>query len=156
MFSAKDLRVLQQQTIQRRAKAFRPGTNNNHMSQWRNYLSFCLFYGLQDLNPNNMTICMYLEFLTRSLKSPQSINNYLSGVRTLHKLLDIPHTALDSYDVKLMLRAINISVLHTPFHRPPISIELLRDISHQINLSRLIHNVTLLGVTSLYIHRDWW
>ena len=128
MFLDNDLSTLRSQTLARRAQAFRPGTTCNHIIQWRSYLGFCIFYDLKAIDPEPNTVCMFLEFLARTFKSPQSLINYLSGIRTMHKTLGIETLSLDSYEVKMMLRAFNITFRHIPFHRPPISIELLRDI----------------------------
>ena len=112
--------------MRRRKKcAYRRGTSQNHMSMFRTYLGFCLRYKLQDINPEHLTLCLYIEFLTRTFQSHRSILNYLSGVRTLHKLVGSPCAAIDSYDVHLMQRAIALTLDRSLPQRQPITLDIL-------------------------------
>ena len=112
--------------MRRRKKcAYRRGTSQNHMSMFRTYLVFCLRYKLQDINPEPLTLCLYIEFLTRTFQSHRSILNYLSGVRTLHKLVGSPCAAIDSYDVHLMQRAIALTLDRSLPQRQPITLDIL-------------------------------
>ncbi len=86
-FAVSDFHRLWHQTKRRQRNAFRPGTRGNHQAQFSLYIAFCLFYGVQDINPSVQVICMYVESLTRTFTSPRSIRNYVSGVRLLHKYL---------------------------------------------------------------------
>ena len=89
---------------------------------------FCTYFGLRALDPHCDTLCMYVQFLTRSIKSPQTIKNYISGVRLLHKQLNIASNSLESFELNLMLRAISITMNHIP--KPHIVLSV--DIFHQL------------------------
>ena len=69
-----------------------------------------------------------MEHLAKTFVSPQSIQNYVSGIRVLHKILNIETSALDSYQVHMMTRAMDLTFRHTPLHRPPMTIQLLQKI----------------------------
>ena len=103
------------------------------MTQIRAYLTFCLHFNLKDINPDCDTICMFVEFLTRSIKSPQTIKNYISGVRMLHKKLDIKTTSLDSFELQLMLRAVSINLDHIPATHTLITVQILHRIADYCN-----------------------
>ncbi len=110
--------------------AFRPGTTSNHMSQFRKYLSFCIHYNLKDVDPSIKTICLYATHLSQTLESPASVLNYISGVRLMHKHIEVNATALDSFELTLTLRSIMLNVRHIPNARKPITIPLLKQLVH--------------------------
>ena len=56
------------------------------------FLSVCLRY-----------VAM-LKFLSRSLKSVDSIRNYINGVRILHLYLDYPFPDLENFVYKLLIK----------------------------------------------------
>lgn len=64
---------------------------------------------------------MYAEFLSRDFASPKSIRNYLSGVRLMHKLLGLEATNLCSFELDLILRALDITMEHRPNRRLPMT-----------------------------------
>ena len=129
-----DLTSLRRETRIRQQKAFRPGTKANHKTQIKTYIAFCIYYGLQDLSPATETICMYVEFLTRSYKSPQTIKNYISGVRHLHKCLHIDSPSLDSWELSLMLRSICLTMDNVPKQHLTVTPEILKQIIECCNL----------------------
>ena len=114
--------------LQRRSQAFRPGTKSNHKAQFELYVSFCLYINVEYMNPSAETICMYIEYLAQNFVSTQSIANYVSGVRLLHKMAGIPAPNLDSFEVKLMMRACILTIRHRPLQRQPLSIDMLSEL----------------------------
>ena len=68
---------------------------------------------------------MYATYLSRRFNSPQSVHNYISAVRLLHRYLGLSAPALDSFDLHLTLRAIKLSLRHTPNQRSPITPDML-------------------------------
>ena len=65
----------------RRSRAFRPGTAANHKRYKKTYVAFCLRYGIDDLDPTPKLLSAYIEFLLNSGISPNTVPNYMSGVR---------------------------------------------------------------------------
>ncbi len=121
----RDLRQLWADTQRRRRQAFRPGTFANHKSQFQLYLAFCIHFGLRDINPTVATACMYCEFLARKFRSPKAIRNYISGARLLHKYLHVSADSLHSFELGLMLRALDINLRHVPNQRLPLTEKML-------------------------------
>ena len=81
-------------------------------------------------------MCLYVEFLARSFSSTKSIVNYIGGVRFLHKLLNVSSTALASFDLELMMRAINITIERKTPVRLPVTLEMLHALC-EINVAAL-------------------
>ena len=74
-----------------------------------------MYYGLKDISPTAQTVWLYMEFLARTFASTQTIKNYICGVRLLHKLLGLSvPDSLQSFELSLMLRALDRSLKHTP------------------------------------------
>ena len=87
-----------------------------------------MHHGLADINPSTDTICMYAEFLARRFKSPKSVKNYISGVRLLHKYVSVEAPALRSFELDLMIRALDLTMGHTPQQRLPVNLLMLKQI----------------------------
>ena len=116
-------------------QAYAPGTFKNLHCQWELYFMFCEYFNLQDLPTCTQTLCLYARFLSRSFKSTQSIQNYLSGVKTLHVMLDLDFSNENIYQLKLLLRGIARKKLHVPTKAEPVSPTILRDIYPHLRLS---------------------
>jgi hypothetical protein len=123
-----DLPGLRQAMLRRRGQAFRPGTTANHISQFRMYISFCIQFKLRDVNPSVDVICLFVEYLAQRFRSPQSVRNYVSGVRLLHKYLGITCPSLYSFELDLMLRALDITLVHVPNQRLPLTPGILQQL----------------------------
>lgn len=93
---------------------------------------------------------MYIEFLARSFVSAHSIRNYLSGVRLLHKYLGRSSPSLDSFDVDLMLRALDITLPHVPVRRLPITEPLLLAICELCDSQDILGKVLKCAVLFAY------
>ena len=128
MIAERDLENLYAACRYRQNEAFRPGTQANHNTQFSTYLAFCMYYGLQDINPTPSTICAYAEFLARTCKSPRTIKNYVSGVRLLHKNLGLDPPSLHCFQLQLILRAMEIAMDHFSNQKLPITVSMLREL----------------------------
>jgi hypothetical protein len=60
--------------------AFAVGTKRNLMTQWRTFLLLCAYFKFVAIPASLKTVCLYIQFLSRSFKSVESIMNYISGI----------------------------------------------------------------------------
>ena len=128
LYADSDLKALEKAVRRRKQHAFRPGTRENQRSQMVLFISFCTYFTLEYVNPSEKTLCLYAEFLARSFKSPRTIRNYISGIRLLHKYISVNCTSLHSFDLDLILRALDLTMQHMPNQRIPIDTQTLKDI----------------------------
>jgi len=116
--------VLEEDLKRTQLNAYTPGTHKNHRSQWKSYLTFCLHFDLTPVPATAHVIALYCQFLSRSL-TPQSIRNYLSGVKLLHLVAGFEFPFLQSHEVCLLLKGLQRTVKHTPNRAPPITPDIL-------------------------------
>ena len=132
---AGDLATLDREVEKIRGLAYADGTKANLNSQWKNYFTFCTTFNLQAIPATVTTLCRYIAYLCRSLKSYQSIKNYLHGVSVLHKHHDAPFVGLSNYNIRLMLQSVRKNLGNTPLAKLPIELWMLSAFSQCLNLS---------------------
>ena len=91
--------VLMTRAADRRAHAYRPGTNANHQRYMKSFVAFCLQYQVDDLAPSAQQVSAYVEFLLQSGISPNTVPNFIAGVRHYLLAAGMPDTVLDGYTV---------------------------------------------------------
>ena len=114
--------------VKRKNQAFAPGTDKNHISMIRLYVTFCCHFKLRGINPEIDTVCLYVEFLAQNLSSPKAVANYLSAVRFLHRWVGAPTDSIDAYEVTLLLRACHMTMKHVPNQKRPMTSDMIREL----------------------------
>ena len=85
---------------------------------------FCLYFGLKPFPASSRVISLYSQFLSRSV-TPQTVRNYLSGVKVLHLIAGFEFPSLQDYEIRITLKGIDRLAKHTPIRAPPILPEIL-------------------------------
>ena len=116
--------------------AFATSTQKNLKTQWRTYLSFCIYFSLTYLPATTKTISLYTQFLSRSFKSVNSILNYVNGVRLLHLYSGFEFEHLHIFEYNLLIRGLKRLNPHIPHRVMPITPEILLDIVRFLDLSK--------------------
>ena len=114
--------------------AFRPGTFSNLKSQLNAYHTFCVFYKFPPFPCTTDTLCAYVCFLAKSLRSFSSVKNYLSGLKTWSQLFGFLIDAFSSTHLKLTLRGLSHQNQHTPVSKLPLLPKHLIDIVKLLNI----------------------
>ena len=141
-------RLLHQADRSRRY-AFAPGTYTNLRTQFRSYFAFCIYYQRSPLPADLDTICAYVQFLSRSLL-PQSIANYISGLKLLHILLGHEYNHADNIHLQLLVRGIRRLCPHMPRRAKPVVPALLASIARVADLNSSLHLATLASSLLLF------
>ena len=84
--------ILKQEVRQSQRVAYSKGTFKNLKTRITSYLLFYEYFKIVALPASAETLCLYVQFLGRSMKSVQSIRNYLNGVKIflIFKEYDFP------------------------------------------------------------------
>ena len=78
-------------------------------------MMFCEFVGKDILRIDLNTSLMFIEFLAYNGLKHVSILNYISAIKSQLKWLEIPSTVFDHIKVKLMLKAVAVSIRNPKF-----------------------------------------
>ena len=126
---------LRRQLKETQRAAFAEGTHKNLLTQWKTFLVFCDRYQYEAMPVSKDMICLYAQYLANKLKSPQTVRNYIDGVRVLQVLVDQPIEAFRSPDLKLTFRGIARLRQHQPKRAQAITPEMLCRMHKFINVS---------------------
>ena len=105
---------LRRQLKETQRDAFAEGTHKNLLTQWKAFLMFCDQYQYQAMLVSTDMICLYAQYLANKLKSPQTVQNYVNGVRVLQVLVDQPIEAFRLPDLRLTFRGFARLRQHQP------------------------------------------
>ena len=130
MFVAGELKQLRREASQSKRAAFADGTMKNLLWQWRLFVMFCIFFRFNVLPATVECLCLYAQFLSRSMRAPDTIRNYMSGVHTLHVLCEVPFMGKGNIELKLTLRGISRKNPHMVKQAAPLSPNILGRIWH--------------------------
>ena len=106
MFCLTGLQDLRRRARDRQSRAFAPGTDKNHLSNFRLFLSFTVFYSLQALPATLSTLLLFIEFLTLSYRAPKAVANALSSVKFHHELQGFSLEVFHHVKLRLALRSL--------------------------------------------------
>ena len=104
---------------------------------------FCFYFELTPVPAELTTVCLYVQFLSRTL-TPPSIRNYLSVVKLLHLFSGADYPFTKDFVLSLTLRGIARRAFHTPRRAPPVSPSLLLRLSSFLLLNGDPRSATLL------------
>ena len=114
--------------LQRRGKAFRPGTQANHRSVAQLYAAFALHFQTPDFPATVSSLLLFAEFLLRTYRAHRSVVNALSSLRTFHLVRGLPTDAFADYQLTLYKRALPLTVRHVPQGAAPLPFQLLEQL----------------------------
>lgn len=119
-----------------RRSAYAEGTVKNFRTQWEAYLLFCLYFGFSYLPAKTDTLSLYAQFLSRSLKSTQTIRNYISGVKTMHFLLGYSTENINEFLISLTLKGMARLNPYCIRQAHPITPQILIQIASCLDLTK--------------------
>ena len=124
-------------------------TKRNLLSQLSAYEKFCDRYAIQYFPCDNIQLCRFGQHLSRSLQSPDSIGNYLSGMRTMLALLGQEIPDVKDRQMQMFLTGLKCTMDHVIKQDEPITPLLLLKMSKVVNYQDKIEVIawaaTLLG-----------
>lgn len=117
--------VLERQKNSTMQFAFAQGTFKNLQAQWKIFEQFCGEVADVNFPVDTADLMIYMQYLSNKMKAPQTVSNYVNGLRVLHALCDHKTDVFYSLEVKLLSRAIKRSKLHKVKQAAPITVEIL-------------------------------
>ena len=126
---SRHLRSLKRDMIASSRRAYAQNSWSNLRTQVRAYFLFTSYFSLTPVPASVETMCLYVQFLSRSFRSPQSIRNYISGVKFLHILSGHEYGFTYSGILGLVIRGVEKGLCHVPSRAVPITPDILRAVS---------------------------
>lgn len=123
------------QLRQTQKAAFAEGTFRNYEVQWSRFTQFCDEYGLQGMPADELTVCLYAQYLANDFASPHSVKNYVNGVRVRHLLGGKSVEPFKSFDLAITFRGISRTKLHSVKQAAPVTVPLLFAMSALVDRS---------------------
>lgn len=114
---------------------YRPGSLKNLRAQAAAYYSFCDCFQLNYFPADSTQLLRFATYLYKEKRlAPATIINYISGVRTLHGLLQITQPDSSSYVVQALFRG--LKARHNKPRKQAIAIDpsMFRQIFKQVNI----------------------
>ena len=116
-------------------QAFATGTWTNLLTQWVRYLHFCLSFNLIAFPAQDTVLSWYARFLAYKFKLHSSVVNYLSGVKTLHLLLDFDISSFTGFLLKLTIKGVRKGLNYEPRQALAMNPVILHHIYQTLNLN---------------------
>ena len=139
------LSTLSQEAVRFKELAWAESTKNSLCSSQRAFLEFCSIYELVPLPATPSTLTLYAVWLVVSgrLTAVNSIKNYLSSVRTLHRMHGLDcSTPSSSPELQYTLRGIARQLARPTKRMDPITPELLKHLLTFPSVNPLVWNST--------------
>ena len=116
-----------------KGQSIKDSTKKNLLTHLNAYQKFCDRYLLSYFPCNNMQLCRFGQHLTKSLTSPDSIGNYLSGMRTMLAL--VGNIVPDAKDKQMQMFTTGLKHVlnHVVQQAAPVTPQLLLRMSKVIN-----------------------
>ena len=131
--SSRQLSFLKRDLGRTARRAFASGSWSNLRTQIKAYVLFTTYFKLQFLPATLDIVCLYATFLSRSFRSPQSIRNYISGLKFLHILLGHEYRFTSDYVLSLVFRGIEKTLRHVPVRARPVTPAILHAMAAAVN-----------------------
>ena len=124
-------------------------TKKNLITQLASYERFCNTYTLDYFPCDNLQLCQFGQHLSRTFESPDTVGNYMSGIRTILALsgLEVP----DAKDRQMQMfitglkRIMNHAVKQVEPITPTILAKLSKVVNYHDKIEVIAWTATLLG-----------
>jgi len=104
------------------AGSFASGTLRNLRCQWARFRTFCEYYGVRNRFPASIQLLVaYMAWLCRTVKSQDTVRNYVHGLKVLHSLQGMDVSNFSDITVTLALRGVDRRLRYTPRRAQPIT-----------------------------------
>jgi hypothetical protein len=116
-----------------RKRAFAEGTQANFRTHIKTFLLFCIYFACTSVPVSVVSLEAFIQFLSRSFRSVQSIKNYVNSVKILHLIQDAVFPNVSSWQIRLLYRGISRVLCHSPKRALPITPIILLRLHPNIN-----------------------
>ena len=124
-------------------------TKKNLLCHLTTYEKFCEKYMINQFPCDNQQLCRFGQHLNRTFQSLDSVNNYISGMRTCLALMGLEVPDTNDKQMKMFCTGLKRSMAHAVQQAEPVTPELLVKLSKVVNYKDVVEiiawTVLLLG-----------
>ena len=122
------------------------GKCKNFCSVLNQYLRFCNEFQFSPFSASVKALNGFAIITCLRAKSLRTVTNYLSRLKTLHHLFDLPTKNFSDFGVRLTtIRGLNKTMLHVSQRKRPITIDMLHSFANILLSGDHINNVSILA-----------
>ena len=105
---------------------FQPGTISNHRVVASAYIRFCVLFDMHFLPCTGKQAHRFAQHLAHTIKSMDSVKNYMSNLRTIHQLAEIKPLDTQDYLYQLQIRGNTKMKSRSVKQATPITLQVLK------------------------------
>ena len=132
---------LRRELQETRRAALAQSTHKNIQTHWKSYSTFCEATGKNPIPLSIDLLCLYAQYMSHFVKSPDTIRNYINGIITHNNLKGREPPNLNTPLFKLTMKGLRNMMQHRVHRAKPITPEILTDIHDLLNHSDPFHVV---------------
>ena len=131
------LAALDDRVKQTTKKGYQEGTTKNLRTYINRYLDYCLEFKVPPIPAKGQQLRRFAQYLSEqpTITAIETINNYLWGVKTFHKLLDLPPPDTREFLTTLALRGLKLTLARPIRQAKPIDPATLEKMFTQVDLN---------------------
>ena len=133
----KELQKLDKQVWNIIGCGYKESSRDNIKSQYNNYKRFCSYFFLTKFPADSWQLCRFAQYLANKGKSPGTVANNLSTVRTLKVLKGYATPDLYDIAIRLQLKGLQNLSEHVKKQAEVMTPQMLLEISKIVNYSKI-------------------
>ena len=126
--------------------SIKESTKKNLLTQLGAYEKFCHKYWLEYFPCDNTQLCRFGQHLSETFQSPESVTNYLSGIRTCLALMGLQIPDVNDRQMKMFTTGLKRAMPHAVKQAEPVTPQLLLRLSKVVNYKDQVEVVAWTGL----------
>ena len=118
-------------------QGFAQGTRRNLATQKQRFLQFCHHFARRPFPASLFTLCLYTQHLSRTVKSVDTILNYLQGIKLIHQIRGLRTSQFEHKILRVLIRGLRRVKRHVVRQALPITPRLLLDMHSVLQLNKI-------------------
>ena len=140
------LMILDAAVAETKGHSIKQSTKKNLLTHINSYEKFCNRYDLGYFPCDNMQLCRFGQHLSTTFSSPDSVSNYLSGIRTYLALLREQVPDVNDRQMKMFTTGLKRVMPHAIKQAEPVTPQLLLRLSKVVNYKDQVEVVAWTGL----------
>ena len=141
--------LLDAEVAETKGHSVKESTKKNLLTHLNSYQKFCDRYLLPYFPCDNKQLCRFGQYLIKTMESPESIGNYLSGIRTILALAGLEIPDAKDRQMQMFTTGLKRTMAHVVKQAEPVTPLILLQMSKVVNYKDKIKVIawtaTLLG-----------